>query len=145
MVLKNFFYNISIYHYTLLFFNLLPIYPLDGGKILNILCGYFFNYLNSFYITMIISIIFLIIIMIYNFCSFNLNMVFMIMMMVKKILNIYKKRYYYYNRFLLERYLHNYSFHKIKNINSINKFYRDRLHFINYKEEKSLLKDYFHE
>ena len=45
LFLRNTFPFIRIYHYTLLVFNLLPIYPLDGGKILNILCGYHFNYL----------------------------------------------------------------------------------------------------
>ena len=35
----NPFYDIKLYHYTLLIFNLLPIYPLDGGRILkSILC-----------------------------------------------------------------------------------------------------------
>ena len=28
---------IKMYHYQILFFNLLPIYPLDGGKLLNII------------------------------------------------------------------------------------------------------------
>ena len=32
------------YHYTLLLFNLLPIYPLDGGKILNIVINYLFPF-----------------------------------------------------------------------------------------------------
>ena len=48
--LKKYFSFITIYHYTLLIFNLLPLYPLDGGKILNIICSYHFNYLFSLYI-----------------------------------------------------------------------------------------------
>ena len=71
-LLKNFFSDIKVYHYALLFFNLLPIYPLDGGKIVNILCGYFFNYLKCFYIIFVISIIFIIVLFFYNVINFNL-------------------------------------------------------------------------
>ena len=49
-ILRNFFPFIKLYHYTLLIFNLLPIYPLDGGKILNILFNYTLCYLQSFYL-----------------------------------------------------------------------------------------------
>lgn len=143
LVLKKYFPFISVYHYTLLIFNLLPMYPLDGGKILNIVCSYFFNYLVSFNITFIMSIIMIFGLFIYNIYFFNLNLFFMLIMILIKIIKIYRKRFFYYNRFLLERYLHNYSFHKIKNINKINNFYRDRLHFINFTNEKKVLKKYF--
>ena len=135
--------NIIIYHYTLLAFNLLPIYPLDGGKILNIICNYKFNYLKSFYIIFILSIIFLIILFIYNIFNFNLNLLMMIILMFTKLLKIYKNRYYYYNKLLLERMLYNYNFKKIKNINSIKSFYRDRIHYINNIKEQDYLKNYF--
>ncbi len=143
LFLKRFYTNISIYHYTLLIFNLLPIYPLDGGKIFNILCGYFFNYLKSFYITFYISIIFIILVIFYNIVNYNINLLLMIIFMFYKLLNTYKKRYYYYNRFLLERYLYNYQFNKIKNINNYKNFYRDREHFINFQNEKRFLNTYF--
>ena len=39
MIYRNFLIFES-YHYSLLLFNLLPIYPLDGGRILNILMNY---------------------------------------------------------------------------------------------------------
>ena len=35
----NYSETINIYHYGILLFNLLPIYPLDGGKLLNIIFG----------------------------------------------------------------------------------------------------------
>ena len=38
LFLKNYYSQIYLYHYALLIFNMLPIYPLDGGKILNNLC-----------------------------------------------------------------------------------------------------------
>ena len=143
LFLKNIYHNITLYHYSLLFFNLLPIYPLDGGKIFNILCGYFFNYLKSFYLTFFFSIIFIIIIIIYCIKFHNLNLLLMIIMMFTKLLKVYQKRYYYYHRFLLERYLYQYSFKKIKIIHNSKHFYRDRKHIIYFQKEKDYLNKLF--
>lgn len=143
IILRNYFPFINVYHYTLLIFNLLPLYPLDGGKILNIICSYYFNYLVSLNVTLIISSIILLGLFIYNVFYFNLNLLLMLIMIFLKLTKIYQKRYFYYNRFLLERYLHNYSFRKIKNINKMQEFYRDRLHFIEFSTEKKALEKYF--
>ena len=47
--LFSFFY-LSKFHYPLLFFNLLPIYPLDGAKILFLLFNLFTSYYHSYLI-----------------------------------------------------------------------------------------------
>ena len=143
-ILKNYYSFITIYHYTLLIFNLLPLYPLDGGKILNIFCNYIYNYLKSFYIVFVISITVIIILLIYNIYNFNLNLLIMIVVLFIKLIKVYHNRYYYYNRFLLERYINKYHFNKIKNINSIKKLYRDRKHYINFINEDKVLKNYFY-
>ena len=132
-----------MYHYVLLIFNLLPIYPLDGGRILNIIFNYHFNYLNSFKITYIISWFIIIILLIYNIFYFNLNLIFMIILIITKLIKTYKNRFYYYHKLLLERYLYHYKFNKIKNIDNINSFYRDQYHYINFIKEKDYLKNYF--
>ena len=142
-ILKPFFPFISVYHYTILFFNLLPLYPLDGGKLLNIISCYFYNYLISFKITFIVSIISLGGLFIYNLYSFNLNLFIMVIMLFIKIIKIYQKRFYYYERMLLERYLYSYSFSRIKSIKNIKSFYRDCYHYINLYNEKTLLRKYF--
>ena len=143
LLLRNIFPYIRLYHYTLLIFNLLPLYPLDGGKIINIIFNYKFNYLNSFKITYYISIITMIILFIYNIFFFNLNLFLMISILLFKLIKIYKNRYYYYHRLLLERYLYSYHFKKIKNIKNINSLYRDRYHYINFMKEEKYLKNYF--
>ena len=134
---------LTIYHYTLLIFNLLPIYPLDGGRIINILFNYHFCYVNSFYFTYIFSILILIGLFIYNIINFNLNLLLMIIVLVFKLVSNYRNLKYYYSKFLLERYLNNYSFKKKKYINSIEKFYRDREHVVKFKDEKGFLHNYF--
>ena len=141
--LFNFYSFIKTYHYTLLIFNLLPIYPLDGGRIINLLFNYKINYLISFNIIYIISLIMLFGLLIINIFHFNLNLLLMIVILFLKLIKDYKNRYHYYNRFLLERYLNNYQFKKIKYINNIKCFYKDRKHFINYVSEKNYLKKYF--
>lgn len=143
LLLRNIFPYIRLYHYTLLIFNLLPLYPLDGGKIINIIFNYKFNYLNSFKITYYISIITMIILFIYNIFFFNLNLFLMISILLFKLIKIYKNRYYYYHKLLLERYLYSYHFKKIKNIKNINSLYRDRYHYINFMKEEKYLKNYF--
>ena len=143
LILKNFFSYISSYHYTLLIFNLLPLYPLDGGKILNILCNYRFNYLKSFKIIYFISLIMIIILSIYSIYFFNLNLVIMTILMFTKLFKTYRNRYYYYHRLLLERFLYFINFNRIANINNMKYFYRDRYHYINSISEKEFLKNYF--
>ena len=143
LILKNYFGNISIYHYSLLLFNLLPIYPLDGGKILNAFLGIFNPYMKSFYFTFYLSIFFILLLLGYNIYYFNLNLFLMTIILLVKLIKVYQKRYYYYNRFLLERYLNNYNFKKIRNINDIHSLYRDTMHFINFQKEKDYLKKYF--
>ena len=143
LILKNYYPFITTYHYTLLIFNLLPIYPLDGGRILNLLLNYYYSYLNSYKVIYIISIIGLLTLLIYNFCNFNLNLLSMIMLLLFKIIKDYKNRLFFYNKFLLERYLNNYNFKKIKYISKYNDFYKDREHFINYIPEKNYLRNYF--
>lgn len=134
---------ITIYHYSLLFFNLLPIYPLDGGRIINILFNYRISYLKSFYITYFISLFFLIILFIINIFSFNLNLFLMLLMLGYKLFISYKELGSNYNKFLLERYLYNYRFQKQAYINSIKTFFRDRHHFINFEDEKKYLQKHF--
>ena len=143
LLLRNIFPYIKLYHYTLLIFNLLPLYPLDGGRIINILFNYRFNYLNSFRITYYISIMMIIILFSYNMVFFNLNLFLMIILLLFKLIKLYKDRYYYYHKLLLERYLYNYHFKKIKNIENINLLYRDRYHYINFIKEEKYLKNYF--
>ena len=67
----------------------------------------------------------------------------MIILITTKLIKIYHNRFYYYQKLLLERYLYNFKFNKIKNINNINSFYRDREHYINFAREKEVLKNYF--
>lgn len=143
LLLVNIYPFITIYHYTILIFNLLPIYPLDGGKIMNLLFNYKYNYLKSFKIVFFISLIMLFFLLIFNFLNFNLNLLMMIIVLFFKLIKDYKNINYYYNRFLLERYLNNYSFKKIKYINNDRDFYKDKEHFINYIREKNYLKKYF--
>ena len=143
MFLKRNFPYINTYHYTLLFFNLLPLYPLDGGRIVNILLNYKMNYLKSLQVIYYISIITIITLVIYNIFYFNLNLILMAFFMLYKLVKLHRNRYYYYQKLLLERYLHNYHFHKIKNIENINSLYRDCYHYINFIKEDDYLKNYF--
>ena len=67
----------------------------------------------------------------------------MIIVMFTKLIAIYKKRYLYYNKFLLERYMYNFNYKKFKLISNKNNFHRDRYHYINYEKEKDYLKKIF--
>ena len=146
LILKHFVdsNNLTLYHYTLLIFNLLPVYPLDGGRIVNLFRNYFCSYIKSFYLSFWFSLIVLTGLFIYNILHFNLNLLVVLIVLFKKLIDSYKELKYSYNRFLLERHLHNFKFTKREYINSINKFYRDRVHVINLESEKSVLEKYFH-
>lgn len=139
---------ITIYHYTILVFNLLPIYPLDGGKLLNILLSIKLSFRNSFNISIFISYLVVIIISIFLLCrSLSLNIIVVISFLLYKISMELKKKNYIFDKFLLERYLNRYNFKKRKNVDSVNSFVRGKYHLIKngnkYYTEKTVLENRF--
>ena len=144
---KLYSYNLITYHVYnlnlkintfLISFNFLPIIPLDGGKLLNILLDKILPYKYSYIASIIISIIFIIIFLIKDttILSFIIS-VFLVKNIIIEIKNINIK----YNKFILERYLNKYHFKKIKIIKNIKHLKRDYYHIINNEfEEKYLSK-----
>lgn len=123
------------YHYSILLFNLLPIYPLDGGKLLNIIFNYFKSFRASFKLTIIISYLltFLgIIFFVYKKMCFSLSFFMVVIMLMCKLTEEAKKENFYFNKFLLERHLNNYKFNKMKVIKGINEMSRDYKHVFFY-------------
>ena len=140
--------NIVTFNFLLLFFNLLPIYPLDGGKLLNIALSSFFPYKLSYKITIYISYLFYF--LEFFFFVFFSNSYFFILisfLLLFKIIEEDSKRNYYFNKFLLERYLGNYHFKYVKYISSISSMQKNRNHIFKYRDniitEKQMLKNIF--
>lgn len=135
---------IKSYHFTLLVFNLLPIYPLDGGKLLNIFTNLIFPFKKGNKIVIIISLITIFIILIFNK---NTNLTLMLILLLGEVLIYVKRQDYLYNRLLLERYLKNISFKKLKVIKNSKKMYQNKRHLIldnnDYITERQYLKKRF--
>lgn len=134
--------NFSIfktYHYTLLFFNLLPIYPLDGGRILNLVLQYMFPFKKAN--KLIITLSFFIVLIMMLFYK-NLNFTLMSVLLGIELFIYLKRQGYLYNEMLLERYINKYSFKKEKIINNKNNMYKDKRHIILYKNKYLTEKEY---
>lgn len=139
---------ITSYHYALLLFNILPIIPLDGSKLLNIILNKIISFKYSHLITIYISIIAIFIVIIECIRLNNLTLLFILIFLIIKIINEIKLHKYIFNKFLFERYNYDLKFNKIKKINGIkiNKMKKEYKHFFynnRYYTEKEVLKDYF--
>lgn len=98
---------IKKYHYSVLIFNLLPIFPLDGSKILNTYLNMHMSYLKSLKITNVISIIVLIIMFLgFIILGVKLEYGYLVIMsfVISKILKNINDSPFLFNRFLFERY-----------------------------------------
>ena len=135
------------YNIYLLIFNLLPIYPLDGHKILCILFYKILPYKITNYIGLFISIILLIILVILRPNSILIYLVFIVYLY--QIYKEYKNIPYIFNKYLFERYLYKIKYKKNKDIKGINvdKMYKYKTHtFYNknkiFEEEEILAKTF---
>ena len=147
-ILENTYHIFNYYNKSILIFNLLPIKPLDGGEIVLLLLQKFMPFSKSLHIINYISILFLILFILYNIKS-NLNNLIVICFLLYKILEFYKKREYFKNKFLLERYLYTIPYKKIEhNIDeNPNVLKKETLHFFKkdkkYVHEREILKQKF--
>ena len=146
-IFPDFSYYIKTYHYGMIIFNLLPIYPLDGGRLLQLIFSMVIPFKYSFIFTLYISYLLIIIYFVFSINYLKLNSIFMFIFL------LYKVSYYYfrvdniYEKFLLERYLYNYYFKRTKYIKNPKCFYKNRRHIIRigsnyYTENEFLLKKY---
>ena len=113
------------YHLGILIFNLLPIYPLDGGKLLKLLFNNIIPYKLSYKVVIVISY-FMAILILFSNNKLSINMIITYILLIFLIRREEIKTDFIYNKFLLERYLNSYSYRKRKIIKSINSFYRTR-------------------
>ena len=135
------------YHYSILFFNILPIHPLDGSIILNQFLSLYLPYKRTLKINVIISILSGIILLTINYYQFNYTTILLIAIIVNNIIKYYQNINYLFNKFLLERYLYKIYFLKRKTIKKIDNMYLNKYHIINenntYLTEKQVLKRRF--
>ena len=112
--IREYIYNLfTIYNKSILLFNILPIIPLDGSKIINLILSKYLYYNLSNKLTIIISFITIIIILI----------------LMKNIYDFYKNLEYIYNKFILERYLYKITYPKKKIIKNKKKMYKNKSHY----------------
>ena len=144
-LIKNSTYNIfKIYNSSIIIFNLLPIIPLDGSKLLFTICSKYFSYKNSYVLMIISGILSLIIFIIYNFI-FKLNDIILYIFLITKIIEVIKNYKYVINKFYLERIIYdNYYDGIINNCHNIKKMKLNKYYYFNennkYINEKAYLK-----
>ena len=131
----------SVINYFIVLFNLIPIHPLDGSKILNVFFNLILSYKNSLLLTTIISYIFIIL---FSLLFFNVNKIiaFVLIFLMLQVNRLYKERNALFNKFLLERHLNEFKFKKKKTINDVYKMKKDYRHLF-YIDGKYMTESYF--
>lgn len=105
------------YNMILLLFNLLPIFPLDGSKLLKI---FLYNYLPFKLVEKINIYISFIVLVLFNISiPKNLLIILVSTIFLFKIFKEKNNLDYIFNKFLFERYLYNINYKKIKIINQL--------------------------
>lgn len=127
------------YNTSILFFNLLPIIPLDGSIIFNIILNKFFSYKKAYFIYSFFSIFCIVLYLFFNYC-YSLNNYLIIFLFIYKTMEVFKNYKYCHNRFLLERYLYDY---KLKYISTkkgdLDILKRDTYQY--FKEENNIISE----
>lgn len=127
----------KLLNYSLIIFNLLPIKPSDGSKVLESFLERIINYRLTQVISIILSIIFL-----FSLFIFTKNIIIFVILYILNMQIILKFKYLI-NKFKLERYLYPQKYKKNSYVNSENNIYKCRNNHIkwynNYIEES----DYF--
>jgi len=149
-LIRDYIFNIfTKYHYSILIFNILPIHPLDGSKILNLLLSLYLPYKLVNKLSIVISILTGITILLINYYTLNYTTILIITVIVDNLIKYYKNINYLFNKFLLERYLYKINLTKTKQITKIDNMYKEKYHIIkennHYLTEKQYLNNHFKE
>lgn len=130
-IIREYIFNLfTMYHKSILFFNILPIHPLDGSKILNLLLSKIIPFDIANKINIIISIFTMTILIFINYYRLNYTLILTLGIILDNIIKYYKELKYIFNKFLLERYIYKINYNKTKKINKINHMYKEKYHIL---------------
>lgn len=122
------------YHYFLLFINLLPIFPLDGSKIIFLILNKCISYYRSYIITFFISFMCIIMCLINSSnMIMSLTLLYLFYGLLRNIITLKDILI----AFCYDRFINKYCFKKTMIINGLNikKLYRGRYHYFYYKNQ----------
>jgi len=122
-------YTFSLYNKLILIFNLIPIVPLDGSKILNVLLNIVFSFKKSHIITLFLSFILILFLIKYNL---SLLTIVILLFILKEVIVDLKKHKHYVNKFMLEKYLYNKIYKRKKVIKNISDMKKQTNHIVKY-------------
>ena len=129
--IRDYIFNLfTMYNKNIFIFNLLPIHPLDGSKILNLLLSKILPFNISNKLNIIISFITLIVTIFINYYEFNYTTFLIVGIILDNLIKYYKELKYLFNKFLLERYIYNITYKKRKKINQLNNMYKEKYHIL---------------
>ena len=132
------------YHIYLLAFNLLPIYPLDGSKLVFLIWNKLGTYYNSYKIVFYVSLI-----AIFVFLYYMRSLLFLVfgMFLLWKSFSMFRDLSLMFQIFLFERYKYTFNFKKATNIKTVKRMKRDYKHMVMsnsaYVSEKEVLEKMF--
>ena len=127
-------YNISI-----ILFNLLPIYPLDGFKIINSILEIFVSFKKSLFISFIINLLCLVLFFIYLYIFKVSNYIIIIFLLVS-LMSYIKDIKYLINKFYIERVIYDIKYNGLISVSSKDMMYKNKYNYIKGIGEKEYLK-----
>lgn len=135
------------YNIAILFFNLLPMYPLDGSKILNVLFNMIFSFKRSYILSLFISFVFCLIFIFFSLKQSNVIFLIIIFFVLLNNVKEISRHNYYFSKFLLERYMYEHTYKKEKIITKIDKMKKQTRHIFKIKNtyytEKEIIRKLF--
>lgn len=142
-IMNNYYYDIFFkYNFFIIIFNLLPIYPLDGYKLLNSFFELFMSFKISIYFSFIVNIIFLILFFVYLYI-YRVSNYLIIIFLIVNLVNYLREIKYIINKFYVERIIYDLKYKGLISVNNKEMMYKNRLNYIcGINEKKYLINEY---
>ncbi len=126
----NFYKMFVSYNLYIILFNLIPIYPLDGFKILNSMLELVLSFKLSLKISIIFNFVFIILFFLYLYI-FNINNYVIVIFLLCNLINYIKNIKYIINKFYLERMIYDIKYDGLISVDSKDNMYKNKYNYIN--------------
>ncbi len=126
----NFYKMFVSYNLYIILFNLIPIYPLDGFKILNSVLELVLSFKLSLKISIIFNFVFIILFFLYLYI-FNINNYVIVIFLLCNLINYIKSIKYIINKFYLERMIYDIKYDGLISVDSKDNMYKNKYNYVN--------------